>query len=362
MTRSLPKLPYLQIVRAGGRPYGYYRRGVLRARIKGEPGDAAFLAHYAALHAQAEAAASATRAAPPATPAAGTLGALITAFKASPDWLAVRDSTRAEYTRVTSQLQADYGHCLVRTLDRSHVFGIRDKYAIAAAPDGTQRLTPWRANKAIAVLSLVLSWGVDHGWRPDNPALRPKRLATGDGHRAWTPAEIATGLEGAAWFRLALLLALCTGQREADLIALRWSAFDGRGITLRQAKTEEGLWIPCHRELLAALHAAPKSALTILTSPRGRPWTRDNFAHAVGEERDRLGIAREAKWHGLRHTCGAWLSEAGCSSAEVQAILGHRTLKMVEKYTKGAAQKRQASAAIRKLNRRRIGTAGERGL
>ena len=35
MTRSLPKLPYLQIVRAGGRPYGYYRRGVLRARIKG---------------------------------------------------------------------------------------------------------------------------------------------------------------------------------------------------------------------------------------------------------------------------------------------------------------------------------------
>lgn len=41
--------------------------------------------------------------------------------------------------------------------------------------------------------------------------------------------------------------------------------------------------------------------------------------------------------------------EAGCSAHEIQSITGHRTLQMVEHYTKAARQKRLASAAITKL-------------
>jgi integrase len=54
-------------------------------------------------------------------------------------------------------------------------------------------------------------------------------------------------------------------------------------------------------------------------------------------------------FHGLRHTAGAALAEAGCSAKEIMAVLGHKTSAMVTKYTEGAEQRRLASAAIKKL-------------
>lgn len=45
------------------------------------------------------------------------------------------------------------------------------------------------------------------------------------------------------------------------------------------------------------------------------------------------------------------LAEAGCTTDEIKAITGHTTSRMVEHYTKGADQKKRASAAILKLER-----------
>jgi hypothetical protein len=48
---------------------------------------------------------------------------------------------------------------------------------------------------------------------------------------------------------------------------------------------------------------------------------------------------------------GRALAESGCSTKEIQAILGHRTAQMVELYSKAARQKKLARAAIAKLER-----------
>jgi integrase len=36
--------------------------------------------------------------------------------------------------------------------------------------------------------------------------------------------------------------------------------------------------------------------------------------------------------HDLRHTCAAWLVNAGVPLAEVRDLLGHRTIEMTERY------------------------------
>jgi integrase len=54
-------------------------------------------------------------------------------------------------------------------------------------------------------------------------------------------------------------------------------------------------------------------------------------------------------FHGLRKTAASRLAEAGCSTHEIAAITGHKTLAMVELYTRGADQKRRATAAIFRL-------------
>jgi integrase len=43
------------------------------------------------------------------------------------------------------------------------------------------------------------------------------------------------------------------------------------------------------------------------------------------------------------------LAEAGCSTHEIACVTGHRTLAMVELYTRAADQKRMAGAAVVRL-------------
>ena len=61
------------------------------------------------------------------------------------------------------------------------------------------------------------------------------------------------------------------------------------------------------------------------------------------------GLPDDCVLHGLRKTASRKLAEAGCSEEEIKSITGHRTSRMVSHYVKGADKKRQASAAILKL-------------
>ena len=47
-------------------------------------------------------------------------------------------------------------------------------------------------------------------------------------------------------------------------------------------------------------------------------------------------------FHGLRKAACTRLADAGCTAHEIAAISGHKTLKEVERYTKGADQARLA--------------------
>jgi enterobacteria phage integrase len=55
--------------------------------------------------------------------------------------------------------------------------------------------------------------------------------------------------------------------------------------------------------------------------------------------------------HGLRKAAGRRLAETGCSSKEIAAILGHESLKEVERYTKAADQRKLATSAMKRLER-----------
>jgi hypothetical protein len=55
--------------------------------------------------------------------------------------------------------------------------------------------------------------------------------------------------------------------------------------------------------------------------------------------------------HGLRKCAARKLAEAGCSEGEIRSVTGLKTTRMVEEYTRDASKKKQASAAILKLER-----------
>jgi len=122
--------------------------------------------------------------------------------------------------------------------------------------------------------------------------------------------------------KLALLLALYTGQRQGDLLRLPWSAYDGAAITLRQSKGGQTVRVPCTRKLRAALDAAPRRAPIILTTKTGRAFRKRYFARLWEETCKAAGIT-DLHFHDLRGTTVTALAQAGCTVPEIAAITGH---------------------------------------
>jgi integrase len=89
----------------------------------------------------------------------------------------------------------------------------------------------------------------------------------------------------------AMMLALWTGQREGDLLKLKWSDYDGKYIRLIQSKTirhgkkgkAKRVTIPVSGPLKTYLDASKKRGIYILMNTRDQPWTEDGFRSSWGE-------------------------------------------------------------------------------
>lgn len=65
------------------------------------------------------------------------------------------------------------------------------------------------------------------------------------------------------------------------------------------------------------------------------------------------GLPRNCTLHGLRHTGAHLLAEAEATTRQIMAITGHRTLALVEHYTRDAEKVRLAAQAMAKRNQGR---------
>jgi integrase len=89
-----------------------------------------------------------------------------------------------------------------------------------------------------------------------------------------------------------------------------------------------------------------------VVDPNGRAYgeREDSFSKEFRNALIAAGLS-QLHFHGLRHTAATALADAGCPSHHIMAITGHKTLSMVERYTKRADQKRNAKAAMALLER-----------
>ncbi|MEE8563322.1 MAG: tyrosine-type recombinase/integrase, partial [Alphaproteobacteria bacterium] len=205
----------------------------------------------------------------------------------------------------------------------------------------------------VTVLRIVLAFAQDRDYRRDNAAVGIKKLKMGSGYRAWPDESIAAFLDSAPpMMALALKIGMYTGQREGDAVTMTWHDYDGKNIQVVQSKTGTKLTIPVHSDLKKALDAQDRVSPMILTTATGRPFGKDgsNFRHHFGKARKAAGLDGQGLvFHGLRYTAAKMLADADCTTRQIAAITGHKSLAMIEKYTRGVDQERSAGAAIMKL-------------
>jgi integrase len=221
--------------------------------------------------------------------------------------------------------------------------------------------TPDAANRLLGMISLLMDHAVETGMRPDNPCVGVKRLRhKSDGHATWSEDAIATFR--AHWpkgsrQRLVFELALNTGQRRGDIVEMGWQHVSGGVIHVRQNKTGARVAIPITPELLEVLDALPSDRLTFLTTATGAPFTAAGLGNAFREAVNAAGVSKQLALHGLRKAAARRLAEAGCTTHEIAAVTGHKTLGEVERYTREAEKARLARAATAKV----IDAFGEKG-
>lgn len=326
LSLKLPMYVYRSVAR--GREYWYFQRGKGTER----QGPRIALPHVA----DPEFWPAYYRAAGKVEPRkeAGTFAALIDGYKESPEWRQLSDASRRDYARHLADIARMWGDLMVRDLEASDVLELRDK----------RSERPGSANYLVRVLSTVISWGIPRGYRRDNPCAHVRKLKLGEGSRPWPwPAIERVRAEAPPELWQAAALALYTGQRQRDVLAMTWTDVKDGVVSVLQSKTGIRLTIPIHRDLAAVLAGIDRRAVQVLTSSRGQTWTQDGFRASWSAATKRLGL--DLVFHGLRKSAVVMLLEAGCTDAEVSAITG-QSRQMVAHYAKQVNQSRLAAAAI----------------
>jgi integrase len=133
---------------------------------------------------------------------------------------------------------------------------------------------------------------------------------------------------------------------------MKWDDFDGEYMAVVQDKTGAKIWVYCPARLQTYLATLPQGGEHIFARNLRQPIGKRQIQKAVEDVREKIG-AKEGKGrlvpHGWRYTAAKHLAEAGCSDADIQAVTGHKTLSMVQKYR---AQANQKSASKRAQKRR----------
>jgi integrase len=125
-------------------------------------------------------------------------------------------------------------------------------------------------------------------------------------------------------------LAIETGMRRGELLALQWSNVDleRRIAFLPITKNGESRGVPLSTRAVATLRGLPASS-------NGRVFgelTTDALKQSFKRAARRAGISG-LRFHDLRHEATSRFFEKGLNVMEVASVTGHKTLQMLKRYT-----------------------------
>ncbi|MEP6201482.1 MAG: tyrosine-type recombinase/integrase, partial [Marinomonas sp.] len=261
--RELPKHVYRQ--RNG---IYFQRRGWPSQKFQSDFGTPEFWREYAGILSQKD---------KPRRVVSRNFGALIDDYRKSPRYRNLKPRTGLDYDKYLDFFREIMGEANPAKMQRKDVIRLRDANAEKE----------YFANYSLRVLRVLMEHCVDLGWRDSNPARGVPELKTQRkrDREPW-PRELLDAYRAACALgtreRLVMELCVGTGQRIGDVLNMRWSNIEDGAVWVRQSKTSKELWVPILPELQAALDAASRHSVFILTNERGvNRWSYRGASAAV---------------------------------------------------------------------------------
>ena len=272
----------------------------------------------------------------------GTIDAVIVNFYRSTDFTKLKASTQKVRRNMLERFRRQHGKKRVALLSPAHIKAII----------GAMAERPCAANGLLKALRVLLRHAVDMNLLRDNPARNVRKFAVNsEGFHSWSEDDVAAfeaRHELGCRARVALSLLLYTGQRRSDVVRMGWQHINGELLSVVQDKTGLVLKVPIHPKLGLAIGYMPRNNLTFLLTEAGAPFSAAGFGNWFRDRCNEAGLPH-CSAHGLRKACATRLANAGCTTEQIKAITGHKTLSEVARYTKAADQERNAKQALANL-------------
>jgi integrase len=264
----------------------------------------------------------------PAAALFATIGETVDKYLDSEDFLKRAPRTQSDYRKLAKVVVAEFGDLPGGALQanpdqvRGDILDWRDQLA---------KHSKRQADYAYVFFNIVLNWGKKRGKLPANPCRDQgveKLYTTTRRDKVWTDAQMtAFRAVASPELVLALELGFWTLQRQGDLLALPWSAYDGDCIRLTQNKTRAEVVVPVAGPLKAVLDATPRKSPVMLVNQSGIPWSEDGFRVMWAKTCHKAGVANSrvggVTYHDLRGTGASRMGRAGCTTIEIASITGH---------------------------------------
>lgn len=226
--------------------------------------------------------------------------------------------------------------------------GPREIESFKAAKRGTG-LHPKTVNGCLSVLRSCLTYAADSGRIDDIPRFRWLKVPPARFDHL-SPSESRRLMQAAAErpYRLMIHVALRTGMRLGELLALKWECVDlerrlllvrstrtrgeGRDAVENAPKNNRDRYIPLAMDLCEAFSATSQGKGYVFADLFGRPLTHDSATRGLRRALRAAGL-RRIGWHALRHSFATQLVSEGAPLHGVQAFMGHATLEMTLRYS-----------------------------
>ncbi len=269
-----------------------------------------------------------------------TLGELIDRYQIG---VLPRKKDAAQQARQLTWWKNRLGENLLSDLDAPMLAEQRD--ILAAGTDHTPAKPRSQAtvNRYLAVLSHVFSVALkEYGWVEENPLRKVSKgkesrgrvrfLSDGERERLLAACRESTNPD----LYLAVVLSLATGARRMEILGLRWPQVDlnRNVITLLETKNGECRVLPVSdsiRELLQ-IRAKVRRIDSDFVFPGRSASQPAQLRHAWNAALQAANVD-DFHWHDLRHSAASYLAMNGASLQEIAAVLGHKTLAMVKRYS-----------------------------
>jgi integrase len=158
--------------------------------------------------------------------------------------------------------------------------------------------------------------------RPSNP--RERRATTAELQQLLTACEAI----GSRWLPAVIQLAVETGMRRSELLAMRWDDVDMvvRTVLLRTTKNGHPRTVPLSPRALEIIRDTPRVGDTVFVVSA-------NAVRLAWQRLKRRAGVSGLRFHDLRHEAVSRFFEKGLNMPEVAAISGHRDPRMLMRYT-----------------------------